>query len=184
MRFPTRLSTGRNGIVLALLVLALAGLSRAGTRDYSPFPNADAGYVTDLAGLLTPAQQQQLARWLLHVDYCPRCKGIWFDGDELEQALPVADPQLRVPRDAVPLQTTCPRCAQHLYAFVYPRTRVTIEMCKACRGLWLDAGEFKQLRQAREQLPPAEEPTPDTEVGGLKGALLRFIDAALEQLLY
>jgi Zn-finger nucleic acid-binding protein len=71
-----------------------------------------------------------------------------------------------------------------LYTFPYPQTRVTIEMCKACRGLWLDAGEFKQIRQAREQLPSLEEPAQEADAGGVKGTLIRFIDAAIDQLLY
>jgi hypothetical protein len=119
----------------------------------------------------------------LNVDYCPKCKGVWFDASELAQAMPMADPQLRVPRDAVRLKAPCPRCAKLLYAFAYPQTRVVIEMCKGCRGLWLDAGELKQLREARKQLPLAEEPDQNAE-GGVKGALIQFIDAAIEQLLY
>jgi uncharacterized protein len=120
----------------------------------------------------------------LNVDYCPKCKGIWFDGGELEQAMPVADPHLHIPPNAVRLKAPCPRCAKPLYTFPYPQTRVTIEMCKACRGLWLDAGEFKQIRQAREQLPSLEEPAQEADAGGVKGALIRFIDAAIDQLLY
>jgi Zn-finger nucleic acid-binding protein len=57
-------------------------------------------------------------------------------------------------------------------------------MCKGCQGLWLDAGEFKKIREAREQLPSPEEPAQDGDVGGVKGALIRFIDAAIAQLLY
>ncbi|MHC4582044.1 MAG: TPM domain-containing protein, partial [Planctomycetota bacterium] len=33
-------------------------------RDYSPYPNPDAGYVTDLANLLTNQQEEQLERLL------------------------------------------------------------------------------------------------------------------------
>ena len=33
-------------------------------KDYSPFPNPDAGYVTDLANLLTDQQEEQLERLL------------------------------------------------------------------------------------------------------------------------
>jgi hypothetical protein len=37
-------------------------------KDYAPFPNPDAGYVTDLAKLLTPAQEAEIERWLWHVE--------------------------------------------------------------------------------------------------------------------
>jgi Zn-finger nucleic acid-binding protein len=120
----------------------------------------------------------------LNVDYCPKCRGVWFDRGELEQAMHVADPQLQIPGGAVRLLAPCPRCAKPLYAFAYPQTRVLIETCKACGGLWLDAGEFKQIRTAREQLPALEEPAPEATVGGIKGALIRFIDDAIEHLLY
>ncbi len=132
------------------------------------------------------AQQQLKEKYVsganLNVDYCPKCKGIWFDGGELEQTVEVADPHLQIPRNAVRLQAPCPRCAKRLYAFHYPQTRVMIEMCKVCKGLWLDAGEFKRIRQAREQLSPTETSAPDEEMGTVKGALIRFIDAAIEQL--
>jgi uncharacterized protein len=120
----------------------------------------------------------------VNVDGCPKCRGLWLDRGELEQAMRAADPHLQIPGGAVRLLAPCPRCAKPLYAFPYPQTTVTIEMCKACGGLWLDAGEFKQIREAREQLPSPAEPAPEPEVGGVKGALIRFIDAAIEQLWY
>jgi len=40
---------------------------RAG-KDYSPYPNPDAGYVTDLAGLLTGDEEERLERWLWQVE--------------------------------------------------------------------------------------------------------------------
>ncbi len=128
-------------------------------------------------------QRKHLSTLALTMDCCPKCGGIWFDKGELERALPAADPHLRVPGDAAQMGAACPRCRQPLYAFLYPQTRVGIEMCNACGGLWLDAGELKQIREAREQLPPAVEPADDTVGAGLKGALIRFIDTALEQLL-
>ncbi len=33
-------------------------------KDYSPYPHPDAGYVTDLAHLLTPDQEERIERWL------------------------------------------------------------------------------------------------------------------------
>jgi Zn-finger nucleic acid-binding protein len=129
-------------------------------------------------------REKYVSEMNLTVNYCPKCQGIWFAGGELEQAMPVADPHLRIARDAVRLKAPCPRCAKPLYAFPYPQTRVTIEMCKACKGLWLDAGEFKQIREARRQLPSSEEAAQDEDVGGVKGALIRFIDAAIAELLY
>ncbi len=131
-----------------------------------------------------PLREKYVSGANLNVDYCPKCKGIWFDGGELAQALPAAERQLQIPRRAVRLRAPCPRCNKPLYAFPYPHSRVTIEMCKGCHGLWLDAEEFQQIQEAREQLPSPEEPAQEGEVGGVKGALIRFIDAAITQLLY
>lgn len=118
----------------------------------------------------------------LNVDYCPKCKGVWFDRGELEQAMPVADPQMRIPHNAVRLEALCPGCAKPIYAFPYPGTRVMIEMCKSCEGLWLDSGEFKQIRVAREQYRPPETPAQDEPVPGVKGTLIRLIDGAIAEL--
>jgi Zn-finger nucleic acid-binding protein len=129
--------------------------------------------------------KQKYARELnLTVDCCSRCQGIWFDGDELSQAMPEAERRPEIPRHAVRLKALCPRCDKPLHAFPYPGTRVTVETCGKCGGLWLDAGEFTAIRETRQQLeenPPAEE---TAEPDGIKGALIRFIDAAIEQLWY
>jgi uncharacterized protein len=37
-------------------------------KDYAPFPNPDAGYVTDLAGLLTDKQEEEIERLLWRVE--------------------------------------------------------------------------------------------------------------------
>jgi Zn-finger nucleic acid-binding protein len=137
---------------------------------------------------MCPKCQQNLKRKYvsemnLTVDYCPRCKGIWFDGGELNHAMPEADRQLPIPRNAVRLQAPCPVCGRPLYTFPYPGTRVVIEMCRRCRGLWLDAGEFAALRQARQHVEEPPISTEPAEPTGAKAALIRFIDSALDQLL-
>lgn len=119
----------------------------------------------------------------LTVDRCPKCKGIWFDRGELSRLLAEAPGELQIPRNAVRLQSMCPRCDRPLYAFHYPQTRVTVEMCKRCAGFWLDQGEFSQIRKARECLPQQSEPDGQTDVDGVKGALIRFIDWALDGLM-
>jgi Zn-finger nucleic acid-binding protein len=131
-----------------------------------------------------PLKEKYVSGMNLTVDVCPKCGGVWFEGGELEQAMPSADRQLRVPRRAVRLKASCPRCDKPLYAFPYPHTRVMIEMCRRCKGLWLDAGEVQRIQQEREQRPAPAESARDEKVGGVKGALIRFIDAAIAQLLY
>ena len=55
-----------------------------------------------------PLREKYISAVNLNVDYCHRCQGIWFDGGELERAMPVADPQLQIPRNAVRLLVPCP----------------------------------------------------------------------------
>jgi uncharacterized protein len=61
-----RLSIKANFILFlsAFVILVSGAFCFAGERDYSPYPNPDAGYVTDLANLLTDKQEEQLERLL------------------------------------------------------------------------------------------------------------------------
>jgi len=133
-------------------------------------------------------KQKYVAALDLTLDYCTRCKGIWFDGGELYRAMPQADKLLKIPHNAVRLDAQCPRCRTLLYTFPYPGTKVVVEMCGNCDGLWLDANEFAALRKARQELkdsPPAEESVEEpAEPDGVKGALIRFIDNAIDVLWY
>ena len=36
-----------------------------------------------------------------------------------------------------------------MYAFYYPKTFVTMDMCKRCQGLWLDKNEFQEMDAVR-----------------------------------
>jgi uncharacterized protein len=49
-------------------LLCLGSGAGAKTKSYSPFPSPDIGYVTDLAGILTQDQKQQLNGWLLQTE--------------------------------------------------------------------------------------------------------------------
>lgn len=51
-----------------IFLLCLGPFAKARTRSYSPFPNPDAGYVTDLAGLLTNKQELQIENQLLQTE--------------------------------------------------------------------------------------------------------------------
>lgn len=49
-------------------MFGLGSLAVAGAKEYAPFPNPDDGYVTDLAGLLSLAQEERLERWLYQTE--------------------------------------------------------------------------------------------------------------------
>jgi Zn-finger nucleic acid-binding protein len=119
----------------------------------------------------------------IKVDSCSKCKGVWFDADELEGVFSLAAKELNVPPDARKSAIlSCPRCSSALWRFSYPQTYVKIEMCKKCGGLWLDHGEFNEIKAVRKTLEKRGEAEEYAQSTGFKGALLRFIDTAIEAL--
>ena len=116
------------------------------------------------------------------VDYCPECKGFWFDKNEFEQITSTAIKDLVVPSDSLMGTRECPRCEKPLYQFYYPQTFVIIDMCNKCKGFWLDNGEFKEINAIRKHMEETGELTEYTDPTGIKGALIRFVDSAIEKL--
>lgn len=93
---------------------------------------------------------------LIEIDRCPRCGGIWLDHGELTKlrrsgAARAADVgvakaatrlrhvvgALRCPRDQRPLEHAADIEQQH----------VSVEHCFQCRGIFLDAGELRDLSE-------------------------------------
>jgi Zn-finger nucleic acid-binding protein len=117
------------------------------------------------------------------VQYCLKCKGVWFDRYELDEVMPEAIKELEVPGNAQKdAECLCPKCNKPLYAFDYPQTYVTIDMCKRCKGLWLDRGEFKEIREVRRSFDRWGEMQEYAGATGIKGALINFIDSATKSL--
>ncbi len=95
------------------------------------------------------------------VDECPRCKGRWFDRDELRKARESADEDLRWldfepfavdPGTAPAGGKPCPRCRTPMAVIPYAQSGVAIEVCPQCRGTWLNSGEFERLVRYLENL--------------------------------
>jgi Zn-finger nucleic acid-binding protein len=91
----------------------------------------------------------------IEIDECRACQGIWFDADELRRVKDVTDPDLKwMDVDlwqhpdrfgASDTQTVCPKCAAPLATVGYEGTDVEIDLCPACRGIWLDSGELEKI---------------------------------------
>ena len=91
----------------------------------------------------------------VEADYCPECLGIWFDKDELTMAKNDKDAQLNwldfdVWRDkrrfgVARIDKRCPVCRLPFVEVGYDDSKVKIDFCKHCQGIWLDRGEFKQI---------------------------------------
>ena len=105
-----------------------------------------------------PNCHKSLEKMLFHqveVDYCPECLGVWFDADELRLAKDDKDKQLvwldfDLWRDKSRFKVTnidkrCPVCRLPFSEVHYDDSKVKIDFCRKCRGIWLDRGEFKQI---------------------------------------
>jgi Zn-finger nucleic acid-binding protein len=105
-----------------------------------------------------PNDKEYLEKVLFHnvgVDYCPRCIGMWFDYDELRLAKDDKDKNLNwvdvdLWRDRGNFRVSritkfCPVCRIGLVEIRYDESKVKVDYCKMCKGVWLDRGEFKQI---------------------------------------
>ncbi len=88
----------------------------------------------------------------IEVDMCPGCGGIWFDAGELENLLDeLAADFSTLPLGRAQHSVLCPVCRGPLTNGKYPGTFVVVDYCNDCRGIWLDAGEFREIFAALEQ---------------------------------
>jgi len=107
---------------------------------------------------LCPADSHELKPSKLlgvQVEQCPHCKGVWLDRDELRLAKDHADPDLGWMDFEIwkhpdlftvePRHLKCPKCQSELVAVRYGETKVQIDYCRNCQGIWLDRGEFKRI---------------------------------------
>lgn len=118
----------------------------------------------------------------IQIDYCPKCKGIWFDAEELEEVSALAAKDLQIQDGAEKADRICPKCQKLLFGFEYPQSLATVDMCKSCKGLWLDAGELKEIETVRRNLQKNCQMEDYAEIPGIKGYLIRFIDNCIDDL--
>ena len=93
----------------------------------------------------------------VEVDYCEKCLGLWFEEDELRQAKDTADRNFNwldvdlwkeiknfiISRD----KKLCPVCRFPLYEVNYGKSKIAVDVCNVCHGIWLDRGEFKKIME-------------------------------------
>lgn len=88
----------------------------------------------------------------LHVelDYCPACRGCWFDDGELALLLR-GDPARG---HGLPLQPgargtrACPRCGDRMQVVGLEGTALKLDACPHRHGLWFDGSELAQVINA------------------------------------
>jgi len=90
------------------------------------------------------------------IDECDKCKGKWFDRDELRKAKDRTDEDLKwldfdpFGEDAEKLSMVsegklCPKCSNKMASLKYMDSEVVIDKCPGCKGVWLDPGEFMKI---------------------------------------
>jgi uncharacterized protein len=93
----------------------------------------------------------------IEVDWCPGCKGIWFDAGELELLAEMANREFAMPGPDVPASPredgtqarTCPRCPAKMgQRMVVCDPPLQIDLCPRGHGFWLDHGELGPLISA------------------------------------
>lgn len=94
---------------------------------------------------------------------CPQCRGRWFDRGELTKAKDKTDEDLRW-LDFDPFQKEaekfklpsegrkCPACGTGMESLTYRNSGVVIDLCPACRGVWLHSGEFEKIINYLEEI--------------------------------
>ena len=87
----------------------------------------------------------------VEVDYCPSCRGLWLDRDEIRQLADKSDDELEELRELVQegapaeparssVESPCPACGGKLTLAVFGS--IYMEHCTACDGVYLDRGEL------------------------------------------
>ena len=91
----------------------------------------------------------------VEIDYCPKCLGVFFEQDELRQAKDERDRDLNwvdvnLWEDLKKMNISkekklCPKCKLPLYEVNYDKSKIMVDVCNVCKGVWLDRGEFKKI---------------------------------------
>jgi len=105
-----------------------------------------------------PIDKEELKQAIFYgveVDFCPTCLGLWFEEDELRLAKDKKDKDLRwldfdlwkdIKKFKIfPGIRLCPFCRLPLYEIYYGDSRIIVDVCNLCHGVWLDRGEFKGI---------------------------------------
>ena len=89
----------------------------------------------------------------VELDYCPGCRGTWFDAGELELVAELAGSapgRLQRALHSAGGQSAgsrrCPRCRRKMQVVTVGQTPpVEIDRCPSGDGIWLDAGELATI---------------------------------------
>jgi len=91
----------------------------------------------------------------IELDYCPRCKGVWFDNTELDllfESAKVAYPELNIKNlsnlpevKSSERPRKCPICGKDMKEVAVGQPAVNIDVCRRQDGFWFDGGELREI---------------------------------------
>ncbi|MDP3770223.1 MAG: zf-TFIIB domain-containing protein [Candidatus Sungbacteria bacterium] len=91
----------------------------------------------------------------VELDQCLNCEGMWLDGDELRVVKDRKDELLRwldldLFADAQKFaggysSMRCPKDNDSLYEISYDNADIKVDVCKVCKGVWLDKEELDKI---------------------------------------
>jgi Zn-finger nucleic acid-binding protein len=91
----------------------------------------------------------------IEVDKCPKCQGMWFDLQELDQLEDETFDRDNLKGTLMltskPSNYKCPHCQSKLQQFEYRFTSMILEYCVNQHGYWLDAGEPERVLQLMKE---------------------------------
>ena len=102
------------------------------------------------------------------IDRCVECRGLWVETGELGVLLGTPADLPQAPEPGKDNGRRCPACGVGMFERRYDSaSKVRLDACPRCHGIWLDPGELQALEPVVRALPAAFP----------EGRVRRFIDA-------
>lgn len=115
--------------------------------------------------------------YMIALDQCPRCGGIWCDRWELYPLTAAAADRVDSVDQSALWQATepvhkplaCPRCRARLVRFRDPSLpeEARMERCPNCEGVWLNRGELRRFKHRDVPAHPAGQTLSDVQLDRL-----------------
>ncbi len=101
----------------------------------------------------------------IELDYCPACRGVWFDAGELELLLEAAGLESDAnflsdiiksrEADTTEKKRRCPECRRKMKKVaIDDEGKIITDICMSGHGIWFDGGEVSALVKALAEKSP------------------------------
>jgi Zn-finger nucleic acid-binding protein len=131
---------------------------------------------------MNEVRAEAVTGYMILLDQCSRCGGIWCDRWELYPVTAAAvrhldgvdKDALQQPTQAADTQLECPRCRARMFRFRDPTlpADARIERCPNCDGMWFNRGELRRVKERHvpsgaATAPAASQTVSDPQLEGL-----------------